>query len=149
MLSNHDLAKWWDDCWTSEVEMAPWGKAVSGLTPEQAAWKPTDDHHSIWEIVLHMSFWREYELSKANGEPRDEAEIARRNWVVVEDVSEAVWNGEVDRLAELHVQIKMQMDESEEKAEILRCLLMHDAYHMGQIMLLRGLQGLKAMDSLA
>ena len=152
MLSNHDIARWCDECWTSEMEMAPWSKAVAGLTAEQAAWKPAGGHHSIWEIVLHMTYWREYELAKANGKTHDEEEIARRNWGTIEDVSESAWSGSggaVDRFAELQMQIKTEMEESEAKAEILRCLLTHDTYHMGQIMLLRGLQGLKALDSLA
>ena len=91
MLSHHDIARWWDECWTSEMEMAPWGKAVSGLTAEQAAWKPAGGHHSIWEIVLHMTYWREYELGKANGKTRDEEEIARRNWGTIEDISKSAW----------------------------------------------------------
>ena len=149
MLTNHDIAKWWDDCWTSETEMAPWSKAVAGLTHEQAAWKPPGGHHSIWEIVLHISFWREFELRKVNGEERDEAEIARRNWSEPQEVSETAWDGVVEQLAELQGQVKTGMEESQEKAEELRCLLMHDAYHIGQIMLLRAQQGLKALDSFA
>ncbi len=149
MLTNHDIAKWWDDCWTSEMEMAPWSKAVAGLTPQQAAWKPPGGHHSIWEIVLHISFWREFELRKVDGEARDEAEIARRNWSEPQEISEAAWDGVVGRLAELQTQVKAGMEESQEKAEELRCLLMHDAYHMGQIMLLRAQQGMKALDSFA
>lgn len=158
MLTNHDIAKWWDECWTSETEMAPWSKAVAGLTPQQAAWKPPGGHHSIWEIVLHISFWREFELRKANGEARDEAEIARRNWSEPQEISEAAWGGTggtggtggaVGRLAELQSLVKAGMEESVEKAEVLRCLLMHDAYHIGQIMLLRAQQGLKALDSFA
>lgn len=152
MLSNHDIARWWDDCWTSETEMAPWSKAVAGLTHEQAAWKPPGGHHSIWEIVLHISFWREFELRKLDGEARDDAEIARRNWSEPQEVNEAAWDGTggaVERLAELQTQVKAGMEESEKKAEELRCLLLHDAYHMGQIMHLRALQGLKALDSFA
>lgn len=149
MLTNHDIAKWWDECWTSETEMAPWSKAVAGLTHEQAAWKPPGGHHSIWEIVLHISFWREFELRKANGEARDEAEIARCNWSGPKEVDESEWGGAVGRLAELQARVKAGMEESAEKAEVLRCLLMHDAYHMGQIMQLRALQGLKALDSFA
>ena len=159
MLSNHDIARWWEECWTSETEMAPWSKAVAGLTAQQAAWKPPGGHHSIWEIVLHISFWREFELRKANGEPHDEAEIARRNWSEPDEVSEAAWggtgrggdfgDGAVGWLAELQAQVKGGMEESEEKAQVLRCLLLHDAYHMGQIMHLRALQGLKALDSFA
>ena len=116
MLSNHDIARWWDDCWTSETEMAPWSKAVAGLTAQQAAWKPPGGHHSIWEIVLHISFWREFELRKANGEPRDEAEIARRNWSEPDEVSEAAWGGTVGRLAELPAEGKGGMGGWAEKA---------------------------------
>jgi hypothetical protein len=32
--------------------------AVQGLTAEQAAWKPSPERHSIWQIVRHVVCWK-------------------------------------------------------------------------------------------
>ncbi len=31
---------------------------VRGVTPEQAAWKPAPKRHSIWELTLHLAYWK-------------------------------------------------------------------------------------------
>lgn len=147
MMTNVDLANWFDKSWREDTYSPPWSKAVQGLTPEQAAWKPDGAKHSIWQIVMHMSFWREYMLRELEGEERDEEEIARRNWPEPEDISEAAWQAAVDRLVETQAQITAAIRESEEKAATLRNFIEHASYHMGQIMLLRAMQGLPPLDS--
>ena len=31
---------------------------VRGVTPQQAAWKPAPKRHSIWELTLHLAYWK-------------------------------------------------------------------------------------------
>ena len=102
---------------------------------------------TIWQIVLHMNYWREFKLNELDGKPRDEAEISRCNWAEPDEVSEAAWSAAVERFDELQTLIKESMEESSEKANMLRNFIEHDAYHIGQIMLLRSLQGLPPLDS--
>ena len=147
MLTAEHIATWWDETYKDETYTPPWSKAVSGLTVEQAVWKPAPGRHSIWQIVEHMSFWREFKLRELDGEPRDEEKIGRRNWAEPDEVSEAAWSAAVERFGELQMLIKDAMEQSPEKAAILRNFIEHDAYHIGQIMLLRSLQGLPPLDS--
>lgn len=147
MLTKDDLAKWFDEAWREETYSPPWSKAVSELSAEQAAWTPAPGRHSIWQIVEHMSFWREYKLREMAGEERDEEEIARRNWPVITDTSGQAWEASVARLGELQQQLTDAMASSDENARQLKNFLEHAAYHMGQIMYLRALQGLPPLDS--
>ena len=108
-------------------------KFVQGLTPQQAAWKPDGAKHSIWQIVMHMSFWREFVLRELAGESRDEQEIARRNWPEPKDITDAAWQEAVEYLVKTQAQITAAMRESDEKTATLRNFIEHASYHMGQI----------------
>src|SRR5947209_2286677 len=37
----------------------PLSEALTGLTAEEAAWRPGPDIKGIWDIVLHMAVWTE------------------------------------------------------------------------------------------
>lgn len=39
--------------------VCPLLEALEGVTAREAAWVPTCDRQSIWEIVLHMTVWTE------------------------------------------------------------------------------------------
>ncbi len=32
--------------------------AIRGVTASQAAWRPTEDRHNIWELTLHAAYWK-------------------------------------------------------------------------------------------
>ncbi len=51
---------------------APWhGSGVKeilrGVTPQQASSWPLPEAHSIWELVLHMTVWRQSAWNKLTG----------------------------------------------------------------------------------
>ncbi len=46
-------------------------EALEGLTAAQAAWKPTPERHSIWQIVRHLILWKRGVLDAWNGNPPD------------------------------------------------------------------------------
>lgn len=142
-----DIARHFDTAWNEETYTPPWRKAIEGLTPEQAVWKPEGAKHSIWQLVEHMAFWREQVLHEMGGGERDEAEIARRNWPETGEITAEAWTEAVGRLAAQHEAVKSAMEGSDEAARKLHNFIEHDAYHFGQIMLLRALQGLPPLDS--
>ncbi|HYF14833.1 MAG TPA: DinB family protein [Phycisphaerales bacterium] len=147
------ILTWWNEAWNEGLWAAAWGKSVEGLTAQQAAWRPpsapgvTGERRSIWQIVLHLVFWREASLHKlATGEKPSEEEIARGNFPAITDVSEAAWADAKRRFAESHRRIaEILGDESRDIGRLLY-LLPHDAYHIGQINTLRAMQGLKPIE---
>jgi uncharacterized damage-inducible protein DinB len=141
------LAKWWGQAWNEGLWAAAWSRSLQGLTPEQAAWSPAPERHSIWQMVNHMAFWREHELGLLAGQPRaSQEEIAAGNFAKPTEVSRQAWESTVARLERSQQAIAAALAEPSTNIDRLRYLLPHDCYHFGQISYLRALQGLPAID---
>src|SRR5204862_118909 len=85
---------------------APWEKSVADLSPEQAAWKPSPERHSIWQIVLHINFWRENELRRTEtGEKPTAEQIARLNFPEPGAVTPSAWDEARQRLVQTQERI--------------------------------------------
>ncbi len=131
--------------------------ALRGLTPAQAAWKPSPERHSIWQIVRHLTQWKEAAVSALGGRPLDHDELNRRDWQEVTG-DERAWQGDVERLRavsaglQAHVEALDEDDlsrsikwytQSSRPVEIATRILWlgaHDAYHAGQIQQIFALQ---------
>lgn len=141
------LLDWWQRAWAEGLYHVAWGKALEGITAQQAAWKSAPQRHSIWQILLHILFWREYALRARAGDRPDEAEINRRNWEEPAEIGDDAWQSARRRFADSHQQIADAIGAAGEKElEQLAPYIAHDSYHVGQIMTLRGLQDLPPLD---
>ena len=67
-------------------------EALEGLTAVQAAWKPSPDRHSIWQIVDHLAKSKEWEREMIDGQ-----QPAAPTW---DDPSgdDAAWHAAIARL---------------------------------------------------
>jgi uncharacterized damage-inducible protein DinB len=135
-------------------------QVVEGLTVQQAAARPIPGAHSIWEIVLHMTGWvREVRRRLDQGHPRmpDDGD-----WPEAPHPSEGNWWQSLDELQSAHAELREALQKFPESklsenvgtasdqslgsgvsyAVMLQGLLQHDAYHLGQVALLkRALEG--------
>ena len=50
---------------------------LRGVQPEQAVWKPAPDRHSIWELVLHIAYWKYAVRRNLEGSPLPEVASTR------------------------------------------------------------------------
>ncbi len=98
----------------------PGNIAVEGLTPEQASWTDGKGNHSIGQLANHLVFWNSQVLAKFKGEtpPKFNGD----NDETFNSFDTKKWNETVKLLAIAHVG-------------------MHNAYHIGQIIYIRRLQG--------
>lgn len=159
-LSAGTLVEWLDGSWRNAYH-TPVGKAVEGLTAAQAFWRPAPDRHSIWQNVMHMAYWREYFIRALEGDPafpsREELQV--HNWPQHPDpADEAAWaqarrrlEASQERLVALLRSLPPDRLEApawgdESVAQAIVHYMRHDSYHVGQIMLLRALQGLPPID---
>jgi hypothetical protein len=141
------VASFWNKAWSEGLWAASWSKSIDGLTPEQAAWTPAPGRHSIWQIVLHMIFWRNNELRRFSGGPAPSAEeVAAHNFPVVTDVSAAAWNETRARFRESQDRLAAAFADPTKDLERAKHLIPHDAYHFGQINYLRALQNLPPIE---
>ncbi len=127
--------------------------ALEGLTAEQAAWKPQKKGvHSIWEILHHAIYWKEYLTQVLEGKAPQASD--EESWSVPEATEEA-WAKTVARLRRTHNKLirglkKRELDLNKsfprtkaKLGEMLFGVLAHDLYHTGQIVLLRQMQGIE------
>lgn len=145
-----------DNTWNVEEWIVPLSTALEGLTAEQAAWAPPGGGNSIWQTVNHFNYYNERMLSRLRGfEPGPRFETNEETFNVTGDAQdEAAWAdvlAETQRLQlELREVIASLTDEAlaapyvntgETYAHELSRWLLHDAYHAGQIVLIRRQQG--------
>lgn len=141
-----------------EAGFLPLMAAIEGLTAEQASWKPNPQSHSIWQLVRHILFWNEYILQTLQGgrEPANAIDNDQTFGDSGDPDDEEGWREIVKRVAEVYGSMRHEIIRRESSdldgsfdeqgttiQEILADIAMHDAYHIGQIMLIRKLQGWK------
>jgi uncharacterized damage-inducible protein DinB len=145
-MQREDMAEWWREAWNAGLWAAPWGKALEGLTPEQAAWRPAPGRHSIWQHVAHMCFWREDALARLDGKPKPTTEeLATGNFPQQGTIDAAAWQAMRDRFRASQERIAAALADGRDHSR-LQWMIPHDCYHMGQISLLRALQGLAPIE---
>lgn len=151
--AREQVQNWWNEAWGEGLWAAAWGKSLEGLTAEQAAWTPGDipgERNSIWQIVLHMVFWRESWLRRValatKGQKPTKEEIEAGNFPLIAEVSEAGWALARRRLEETQHRVAAVLADSAVDADIIAYLLPHDCYHFGQINYLRAMLGFKAIE---
>ena len=130
---------------------------LADVTLDEAQRHPDGGAHSIWQLVLHMRAWtNEVARRVSEGNPSEPAE---GDWPPVGSVSEHAWRAAVAGLETAHADVvaavrglrEGQLDErvggQRDAAlgsgvtyrEMLHGLAQHDAYHSGQIALLKRL----------
>jgi hypothetical protein len=138
----------YSDLWSKGLWAAPWSKAVADLTPQQAVWKPSPERKSIWQFVTHVTFWRNYMIEKTRtGEVKiSEDEIHRRQFAEPAEPTGAAWNDARQKLEESHRAFLALAGDEKTPMEKIAPVIGHDAYHLGQVMYVRALQGLKPIE---
>jgi uncharacterized damage-inducible protein DinB len=148
------------DQFEREVQGQPWhGPSLTtildGVTAVQAAYKPSPDAHSMWEILLHMTGWKREVTRRAQGHPA--AEPAEGDWPAVGEPADARWReaqAEHLRAQRELLDVVTGLSEGKLAAKVpgnteafigaglsvlatLWGLVQHDVYHAGQIAILK------------
>jgi uncharacterized damage-inducible protein DinB len=152
MTDRELIVKWWNDAWNEGLWAAAWSKSIE-LSPQEAAWHPSSapgvssGRHSIWQIVLHMIFWRESWLRRAaTGQKPTKEEIAAGNFPPLTDTTQAAWDAARQHFADTQTRMAAVLADPKTDISILVYFVPHDSYHFGQINYLRAMQGLKPIE---
>jgi hypothetical protein len=146
------MLKLWDEQTKEGLWAAGWERALGGLSAQQAAWRPpptgvSGERHSIWQNVHHVTFWLGVGLKRAlRGEGPSKEEVLVRNFEAPAEVSDAAWHRAVDRLRQVRADVRAAIADASVNAERWPYMLAHDSYHLGQIMMLRGMQGMQPVE---
>jgi hypothetical protein len=136
--------------------------ALRGLTPEQAAWRPTfakaqvGDRHNIWELIIHAAYWK-YDIRRrlTGAKGRSFAIEGSNFWSRPSEGTLKEWKDDLALLESEHRALREAVAKFPEKQwlqkapgkpfrfeGLVRGVAAHDLYHAGQIQLLKVLQGL-------
>ncbi|PLR98757.1 DinB family protein [Bacillus sp. T33-2] len=127
--------------------------SIKGLTAEEAAEKHGEGTNSIREIVNHLNFWNERYLHRFLRIP--EESMDGNNDTTFHDPADADWDTTVNRFYSImdrwSVALKeasdrkldspVQENDEEQWESTLANLTIHNAYHIGQIVTIRKIQG--------
>ena len=122
----------------------PANTAVEGLTPEQASWRDGKGNHSIGQLANHLVFWNQEELTKFKGEPP--VKFDGNNDETFNNFDTKKWNATVQQLDRVLTDWEKAVEAADEKKleswySIIAHIGTHNAYHIGQIIYIRKLQG--------
>jgi uncharacterized damage-inducible protein DinB len=132
--------------------------ALRGVDAIQASWRPAAGRKSVWELALHIAYWKyavRRRLEGARRGARDER-FARSpsNWPAVPGVKDAAaWTADVRLLRDEHARLiaavqrvppawldrKPPGGRQWTYGELILGIAQHDAYHTGQIQLVKRL----------
>ncbi len=123
-------------------------EAIAGIGAVQAASRPLDTAHSLWELVLHIAAWESACLRRLNGDPARLSDA--EDWPSVSEISEHAWQQTIEALKEGNAALRseiLNLDESQLDLPIvaggqsryvtLHGVIQHDLYHAGQIAILK------------
>jgi uncharacterized damage-inducible protein DinB len=122
----------------------PANTAVEGLTPEQASWQDGKGNHSIGQLANHLVFWNQEELAKFKGEP--EVKFSGNNDETFNNFDTKKWKATVQQLDQVLTDWEKAVGAADDKKleswySIIAHIGTHNAYHIGQIIYIRKLQG--------
>jgi len=118
--------------------------AVEGLTPEQANLTDGKGNHSIGQLTYHLLFWNTQLLAKFKGETPPK--YSGKNDDTFYNFDAKQWSETVQALDKVMADLEKFVETADDKtiernAPLIARVGTHNAYHIGQIVYIRRLQG--------
>jgi uncharacterized damage-inducible protein DinB len=134
LQSTHDKEQWF----------APASVAVGGITADQAKWQDGKGNHSIGQLAAHLVFWNRQQLAKFKGEKPPA--YSGDNNETFNSFDPAKWAATVRELDEVMKAWEDAVQAADDKklaaaASTIAHVGAHNAYHIGQMVYIRKLQG--------
>ena len=134
LKTTHNAKDWFVDANT----------AVAGLTPEQANWTDGKGNHSVGQLAYHLVVWNQQVLAKFKGETP--AKFDGNNDETFTNFDAKKWSETVQQLDQVMKDIEKFVETADDQklqasASTIAHIGTHNAYHVGQIVYIRKLQG--------
>lgn len=128
--------------------------SLRGVSAATATWKPHPERHSIWELALHVAYWKYAVRRRLDPTvPRGSFPRNPSNWPAPpEERTAAAWKRDRDLLAAEHealVRVARSLEPGRldrrggkgdyRDLDLLLGVATHDIYHTGQIQLMKRL----------
>jgi uncharacterized damage-inducible protein DinB len=132
--TTHDQEDWF----------VPTSIAVAGLTADQAKWSPGKGNHSVGQLAYHLWYWNTRELADFRGEKLPPFD--GNNNETFDNFTPAQWDDLVKKLNQVMTDWEAAVEKADdqklaENASLIAHVGAHNAYHIGQILYVRKLEG--------
>lgn len=129
---------------TEKEWFVPINIALEGVTAEQANWTDGSGNHSIGQLAYHLLFWNKRQLAKINGQP--EGEFSGNNDETFTKFNQAEWTHIVTGVDSVLTAFEKAVEAADETKlkewyPTIANISAHNAYHTGQVIYVRKLQG--------
>ena len=126
-------------------------RALRGLTPAVAFFRPGTERHSVYDLALHAAYWKYVARRRLSGEKRGSFPIPGSNFFLAPPRSSAKELAAAQSILEIeHRALRELVEELPERVftarfgrwtgeAVIAGVAAHDLYHAGQIQLLRKL----------
>jgi len=152
------LAQEISDAWDGDPwHGSPITAILEGIDAAEALARPIGSAHTIWETVLHMTGWTREVAQRIQGGKAGEPEAG--DWPAVTDTSKSAWLAARRDLGAAHQELQRALGRLDDDTimappnvprdraagtgttiyRLVHGLVQHDAYHAGQIALLKKL----------
>ena len=134
LRTTHDNKDWF----------VPANVAVSGLTAEQANWTDGKGNHSIGQLATHLIYWDQLNLTRFEG--KTAPKFSGDNNETFNSFDAKKWDATVKQLDEVMTAWEKAVEAADDAKlkdwySIIAHIGTHNAYHIGQIVYIRRLQG--------
>jgi uncharacterized damage-inducible protein DinB len=134
LRSTHNKAEWF----------VPANTAVAGLTPAQASWTDKSGNHSVGQLANHLVFWDRESLAKFKGEKP--VKFDGNNDETFNNFDAKSWDETVKQLDQVMTEWEQAVEAADDAkvalwASRIAHIGTHNAYHIGQMVYVRKLQG--------
>ena len=122
----------------------PVDSAIAGLTAKQANWTDGKGNHSVAQLTSHLIFWNERSLKQFRGEKPGKYD--GNNDETFAPVDDKTWPATVKKIDEVLTGLEKVIEAADEAKltklySTIAHISAHNAYHVGQILYVRKLQG--------
>jgi hypothetical protein len=134
LKSTHNKEEWF----------VPGNVAIAGLTPKQAQWTDGKGGHSVGQLTYHLVYWNSEQLAKFKGEKPPA--YGGNNDETFNDFDAKKWAETVKQFDQVMTGWEQAVESADDKklaewASTIEHVGAHNAYHIGQILYVRKLQG--------
>lgn len=149
--------KW---CYDTPGWFANLSDALDDLTFEDAVKSSSEDPHTIWDTLNHLIYWNDRNLQKFKDPSitlpkviqdneqtfkQKELEKTEENWISTIEKAHQVfshWISVVEEATEERLNSHLSDSDDRIASEVIAHIIIHNAYHIGQIVLIRKLHGI-------
>lgn len=155
-MTNETLLKQFNRCYDENGWFVSIRKALDGLTAEQADWKAENAENSIWQSLTHLTYYNnayllrfkgtdiEYEVGSNDETFTGAALPSQEEWektVAEFDLVMTEWREQLNSADSSKLNDAVPNKHGYTWADLLADMNSHNAYHAGQVLLVRKLQG--------